>query len=82
MFPIPTHYLRHTADLRIEMEQLEEKNRSLQRLNQTLSANMNVARKELSDMRNELERESLESREKIRALQTEIELLRNESAPS
>jgi|GEM_PF-1711323 len=55
-----------------EVERLEEKNRSLQKLNQQLSVNLNMQRKEILDLKTEAEKDRYASSEKIRALETQI----------
>lgn len=55
-----------------EVERLEEKNRSLQKLNQQLSVNLNVQRKEILDLKTEIEKERYSSNEKIHALEVQI----------
>lgn len=59
-----------------EMDQLEEKNRNLQRLNQTLSASLNQGRKELQDLKQDMEKDEFSAQERLKTLGTEIEMLR------
>ncbi len=61
-----------------EFQQLEEKNRNLQQLNQALSANLNQQRREVQDMKLGVERDLYSKQEKIKNLQTEIQILRQE----
>lgn len=55
-----------------EVERLEEKNRSLQKLNQQLSVNLNMQRKEIVDLKADLEKDRYASAEKIHALETQL----------
>lgn len=57
-----------------EVERLEEKNRSLQKLNQQLSVNLNSQRKEIIDLKSELEKDRYATAEKIKALEMQLEL--------
>lgn len=57
-----------------EVERLEEKNRNLQKLNQQLSVNLNVQRKEIVDLKMELEKERYALGEKINALETQLKI--------
>lgn len=59
-----------------ELDQFDEKNRSLQRLNQTLSVSLNQQRKEIHQLQVELDKEKFAAQEKIKTLVTEIQLLR------
>jgi chromosome segregation ATPase len=61
-----------------EIEQQEEKNRSLQKLNQTLSVNLNQQRKEIHQLQVELDKEKFSAQEKIKTLVTEIQLMRTQ----
>lgn len=65
-----------------ELDQLEEKNASLQKLNQTLSQNLNQQRKEIQALNQEMETERFAAQDKIKTLNTEIEMLRNQPKPS
>lgn len=61
-----------------EFEHSEEKNKSLQKLNQTISLTINQQRKQIQRLESELETEQFTAQEKIKVLQTEIDLLRNQ----
>lgn len=61
-----------------DLEQVEEKNRSLQKLNQSLGLTLNQQRKEFTARQTELENDCYAAESKIKTLQTEIELLRQE----
>lgn len=63
------------AHKQIEFGKLEEKNRNLQNLNQAVSANLNLQRKEIQDLKLGMEREIYLKHEKIKAQQAEIEML-------
>ncbi len=51
-----------------EFERVEEKNRSLQKLNQQLSVNLNAQRKEIMDLKAQIENERFIAAEKLNAL--------------
>jgi chromosome segregation ATPase len=57
-------------DKQAEVERIEEKNRSLQKLNQQLSVTLNAQRKEIVELKAELEKNAYASNEKISALET------------
>jgi chromosome segregation ATPase len=59
-----------------ELEALEEKNKSLQKLNQSISLTLNQQRKTIHQLEQELEKERFQSSEKIKVLSDEIQLLR------
>lgn len=59
----------------LSLDKLEEKNSSLQRLNQQLSLNLNQARKEIHILQNEKEFERQQAEEQIKSLREEIRLL-------
>jgi chromosome segregation ATPase len=59
-----------------ELEALEEKNKSLQKLNQSISLTLNQQRKTIHQLEQELEKERFQSGEKIEVLNDEIQLLR------
>lgn len=59
-----------------ELEAAEEKNRSLQKLNQQISLQLNSQRKEIHGLEQEVEKERYSAEEKIKALQAEIQMLR------
>ena len=61
-----------------ELDQLEEKNASLQKLNQTLSQNLNQQRKEIQSLQQEMEAERFAALDKIKTLNSEIEMLKNQ----
>ncbi len=63
-----------------EFEAGEQKNRSLQKLNQSLSHNLNQQRQELQTAHTELEKERYTAHEKIKTLQTEIQMLHKNAA--
>lgn len=60
-----------------EIDQFEEKNRSLQKLNQQLSLTLNQQRKEIAQLQNDVEAERFSAQDKIKVLTTEIEMLRS-----
>lgn len=55
-----------------EAERLEEKNRSLQKLNQQLSVNLNAQRREIVDLKSDLEKSTYQASEKIKALEWQL----------
>jgi hypothetical protein len=59
-----------------DFEAGEQKNRSLQKLNQTLSQSLNQQRKEQQDLQGEVEKERYWAQEQIRTLTAELQLLR------
>jgi hypothetical protein len=59
-----------------ELEQSEEKNRSLQKLNQMLSLNLNQQRKEIHGLKADLEKDQFTANEKIKTLIAEVQLVR------
>lgn len=59
-----------------EFEQLDEKNKNLQKLNQNISVTLNQQRKEIHQLKNEMEKERFASGEKVKTLLKEIEMLR------
>lgn len=59
-----------------ELERQEEKNQSLQKLNQSLSSTLNQQRKEIHELQAELEKEKFTAAEKIKTLLAEIQMLR------
>jgi hypothetical protein len=59
-----------------ELEAQEEKNRSLQKLNQTISLQLNQQRKEIHGLEQEVEKERYSAEEQIKALKAEIQMLR------
>lgn len=63
-----------------ELEQAEERNRSLQKLNQNISITINQQRKEIHTLQTELDKERFTSEEKIKTLMTEIQMLRGQLA--
>lgn len=64
-----------------ELDQLEEKNASLQKLNQSLSMNLNQQRKEIQNLQQEMETERFAAQDGMKTLKTEIEMLRNQPKP-
>jgi len=58
----------------VEVERLEEKNRSLQKLNQQLSVNLNSQRKDIIDLKGEIEKDRYATTEKIKALEMQLDL--------
>ena len=60
-----------------ELDQVEEKNRALQKLNQSLSLNLNSQRKEISVLKLDMEKDGFSAQEKIKALLAEIQMLRH-----
>jgi len=63
----------------LEFGKQEEKNRNLQNLNQALSANLNLQRKEIQSLKVGMEKEIYTKQERIKTLQTEIEMLRHQA---
>lgn len=61
-----------------EFEQAEEKNRSLQKLNQNISITLNQQRKEIQNLQTELDKERFAFSEKIKTLSTELQMLRRQ----
>lgn len=61
-----------------ELEAFEEKNRALQKLNQTVSVTLSQQRKEIHLLKNELEKERFTSSEHVKTLMQEIQLLRSQ----
>ncbi len=61
-----------------DSEIAEEKNKSLQKLNQALSLNLNSQRKEISDLQNQIEQVTFEKDDKIKTLIAEIQMLRRQ----
>lgn len=59
-----------------ELEQQEEKNKALQKLNQSISASLNGQRKEIQEIQAELDKEKFQAAEKIKTLLAEIQMLR------
>jgi chromosome segregation ATPase len=59
-----------------ELEQLNEKNANLQKLNQSVSLTLNQQRKEIHSIKAELEQERFAADEKIKTLLREIQMLR------
>ncbi|MBX3022519.1 MAG: hypothetical protein KF799_12675 [Bdellovibrionales bacterium] len=59
-----------------ELEQIDEKNKNLQKLNQNISVTLNQQRKEIHGLKNELEKERFAAGEKVKTLIKEIEMLR------
>jgi chromosome segregation ATPase len=56
-------------DKQTEVERLEEKNRSLQKLNQQLSVTLNSQRKDIIELKGDIEKTAYVSNEKINALE-------------
>jgi chromosome segregation ATPase len=63
-----------------EFEQLEDKNRNLQKLNQNISVTLNQQRKEIHGLKTELEQERFQAQDKTKTLLQEIQMLRDELA--
>lgn len=63
----------------LEFGKQAEKNRNLQNLNQALSANLNLQRKEIQSLKAGMEKEIYTKQERIKTLQTEIEMLRHQA---
>lgn len=61
-----------------ELEHVEEKNRALQKLNQSLSLTINQQRKDMQAAAADAEQERFQLNERIRALISEIQMLRAE----
>lgn len=61
-----------------EFEQVEEKNRSLQKLNQNISLTLNQQRKQIHSLQTELDKERFTADEKIKNLIAEIQMLRRQ----
>lgn len=61
-----------------EFEQSEEKNRSLQKLNQNISLTLNQQRKEIHLLQTELDKERFTADEKVKNLIAEIQMLRRQ----
>lgn len=59
-----------------ELETLEEKNKSLQKLNQSISLTLNQQRKQIHQLEQALEKERFQAGEKEKILNDEIQLLR------
>lgn len=59
-----------------EIENVLEKNKNLQKLNQNVSVTLNQQRKEIHQLKNELEKERFAADEKIKTLLKEIQMLR------
>ncbi len=59
-----------------ELEQLDEKNKSLQKLNQSLSTTLNGQRKEILELKTELDKERFSNEERVKTLLAEIQMLR------
>lgn len=69
----------------LELEAIIEKNQSLQKLNQNISITLNQQRKELSQANEALNQERYQSEQKIKMLELDIKLLREnlkEEAPA
>lgn len=65
-----------------ELEQAEEKNKNLQKLNQSISLTLNEQRKTVNALETELETERMTNRETVRTLNNEIQMLRNQMIAS
>lgn len=63
-----------------EVENLGEKNKNLQKLNQNISLTLNQQRKEIHELKNELEKERHRADEKIKTLLKDIQMLRESKA--
>jgi chromosome segregation ATPase len=61
-----------------ELEALEEKNRALQKLNQSISLTLNQQRKEIHGLEQEVEKERFTAEERIKTMLAEIQMLRRE----
>lgn len=61
-----------------ELETVEEKNKALQKLNQSISTTLNQQRKEIHNLQQEVEQERFTSGEKIKTLLAEIQMLRQQ----
>ena len=61
-----------------ENEALDEKNRALQKLNQTISVTLNQQRREIHQLKSEMEQERFASNEKIKTLISEVQMLRRQ----
>lgn len=61
-----------------ETEQLEEKNKNLQKLNQNISVTLNQQRKEIHQLKNELEKARFTAEERAKTLIKEIQMLRQQ----
>lgn len=62
-----------------ELEALEEKNKSLQKLNQSISLTLNQQRKQIHQLEQNLEKERFQAGEKEKVLNDEIQLLREKN---
>jgi hypothetical protein len=60
-------------DKQAETERLEEKNRSLQKLNQQLSVSLNSQRREIMELKGDLEKEKYLAEEKFKAIEQQLE---------
>jgi chromosome segregation ATPase len=60
-------------DKQTELERLEEKNRSLQKLNQQLSVTLNAQRREIVDLKSDVEKEKFLASEKFKAIEQQLE---------
>lgn len=60
-------------DKQAETERLEEKNRSLQKLNQQLSVSLNTQRREIMELKADIEKEKYLAQEKFKAIETQLE---------
>ncbi len=59
-----------------DLDHITEKNSSLQKLNQSISITLNQQRKEIHNLKNDVEKERFNAQEKIKALSMELSLLR------
>jgi chromosome segregation ATPase len=59
-----------------ELESSDQKNRALQKLNQSISLTLNQQRKEIQNLSQELEKERLTAHDRIKNLLAEIQMLR------
>lgn len=59
-----------------ELDGMSEKNKALQKLNQSISVTLNQQRKEIHSIQQELDKERFTSSEKIKTLLAEIQMLR------
>jgi chromosome segregation ATPase len=61
-----------------ELDQSEDKNRALQKLNQSLSLNLNNQRKEMQSLKAEIDKDDFIAQEKIKTLLSEVQMLRRQ----
>lgn len=65
-----------------ELEQADEKNKNLQKLNQSISLALNDQRKKMHALETELETERMANRDTVRTLKSEIQMLQDQMRAS